>query len=61
MKHPNIVELLGVAACDNEITIIMTYVQGENLHKLIFGKEQIVTKVKIIQNTHIKLMITLCH
>ena len=45
LKHPNIISLLGYAQNQERIVLIMNYVQGSNLHQLIFGKESQLSKV----------------
>ena len=38
LKHPNIVQLHGYAISGDELVLVMNYVDGYNLEKILFGK-----------------------
>ena len=40
LKHPNIVSLMGYTKNDDEIILIMNYVDGNNLDRLLFDKRE---------------------
>ena len=40
IKHPNIVHMHGCAATDQEMVIVMGYVNGANQHSKLFGKTE---------------------
>ena len=39
LNHPNIVALLGVVCDQSSVTLIMNFVNGWNLHSIIFETE----------------------
>ena len=39
LNHPNILALLGVVCDQSSVTLIMNFVNGWNLHSIIFGTE----------------------
>ena len=39
LNHPNIISLLGYTKSDQEIILIMNYVDGNNLDRMIFGSK----------------------
>ena len=41
LKHPNIVQLLAYAICEEEIVLVTNFVDGNNLDKILFGKESV--------------------
>ena len=55
LKHPNIVAFIGYAASATELVLIVEFIEGTNLHQLIFGPQKIITRVKQLMI----LMITL--
>lgn len=40
LKHPNIVSLLGYTKSVDEIILIMNYIDGDNLDRMIFGTRE---------------------
>ena len=40
LKHPNIILLLGYTKSADEIILIMNYIDGDNLDRMIFGKKE---------------------
>ena len=50
LKHPNIVTLFGYGMSEMEIVLVMEYIDGKNLHELIFSKEKIISRVGYLTN-----------
>ncbi|XP_065890569.1 uncharacterized protein [Dysidea avara] len=53
LKHPNIVSLLGYSTAEREIVIIMEFINGKNLHTMIFGKDKIISRTSNMKRLHI--------
>ena len=45
LKHPNIVAFIGYATSETELVLVMEFIEGTNLHQLIFGKQKVITRV----------------
>ena len=45
LKHPNIVAFIGYATSEAELVLVMEFIEGTNLHQLIFGKQKVITRV----------------
>lgn len=39
LEHPNLVSLLGYTATVNQMVLIMNFINGKNLHVILFGKK----------------------
>ena len=50
LKHPNVVTLFGYGMSEMEIVLVMEYIDGKNLHELIFSKEKIISRVGYLTN-----------
>lgn len=48
LQHPNIVQLLGYTLSDTELVLVMNLVEGNSLHKLLFGKLLIKVRYTVI-------------
>ena len=46
LKHPNIVAFIGYAASETELVLVMEFIEGTNLHQLIFGEQKVITRVR---------------
>ena len=46
LKHPNIVSFIGYASSESELVLVMEFIDGTNLHHLIFGSQRIITRVR---------------
>ena len=48
LQHPNIVQLLGYTLSDTELVLVMNLVEGNSLHKLLFGKLLIKVRYTVV-------------
>ena len=46
LEHPNLVSLLGYTATVNQLVLIMKFINGKNLHVILFGKK-FLTRLKL--------------
>ena len=40
LEHPNIVSLFGYIMAEDEVILIMNFVDGSNLDRMLFGKKE---------------------
>lgn len=54
LKHPNIVTLFGYAMSEMEVVLVMEFIDGKNLHQLIFNKDKIISRVGYLTNNYVR-------